>query len=342
MPEYWEQCRICGAEWPIGTKAECAHYRDAMHRRQRLNDREQDILVFDKITGAPRLAHELAAEIFAKAITAVTEVTPPPPPAPEPPPVSLPATHRVDTSRLEIVIVGHTRHACLQDAVKMWAATTPGYRSMVIIGNHPTTFDQLTTLPERVTKVSSGRIPSHGGCLSESWNLGLMWTFIQHNDTEWVVLSQDDVKITNGWLEIVQSRAADVYNAPAGDMVMLMHRRAFQKVGWFDEHIRTIGGQDLDWIARAVITLGEDRVVSEDHHGWRYNPIGLEAVWESALGKATPGSSYLSGGDVDLKLKAHLQSKWGISTEALRAALVSHSIPTPQHGEYDWYPWCAR
>lgn len=237
--------------------------------------------------------------------------------------------------------MGHKRHEMLQASLNMWAETIPGYRWMVVIANHPTTLNGIV-LPDRAVPVQTGRVSFHAGCLSESWNMGLLWTFGLHPDTEWVILSQDDVKITPGWLEVVNAYDADSYNAPAGDMVMLINRRAFREVGWFDEHIRTIGGQDMDWIARAVAVLGQERVVSEDYHGWRYNPIGLEAFWESAKGKATPGASYYAGGDLDTKLKAHMLSKWGISTVELKAALIAHAVPKPVREEYAWYPWCVR
>jgi hypothetical protein len=250
-------------------------------------------------------------------------------------------THPIDPSRLEIVIVGHTRQACVRSAMKMWAETVPGYRGMVVIANHSTTLDGAT-LPERTTPVQAGRVPFHVGCLSESWNLGLQWTFCAHPETDWVILSQDDVKIAPGWLELVNAHPFDCYNAPAGDMVMLMSRKAFRDVGWFDQHLRTIGGQDLDWIARAVHLLGVDRIVSEDYHGWRYNEIGLEKFWESSWGKAKAGNSYLSGGAVDGALKKHLQGKWGITSQQLRDALVAHKVPAPAQGEYAWYPWIVR
>jgi hypothetical protein len=249
--------------------------------------------------------------------------------------------HIVDPSTLEIVVVAHSRHALLRETLRMWVETTPGYRSMVVIANHPTTLNGIV-LPERTIPVQTGRVPIHAGQLSESWNLGLQWTFSMHPDTQWVICSQDDVKIAPGWLELVNSHEADVYNAPAGDMVMLISRRAFREVGWFDEHLRTIGGQDMDWIARAVVVLGPERIVSEDYHGWRYNEIGLEKFWESSEGKATPGSSYLSGGDVDTKLKAAIRAKWGISSQELHDALVAHAVPQPAQKEYEWYPWLSR
>lgn len=248
---------------------------------------------------------------------------------------------RIDPRALEIIVVGHTRNALLNTTLRMWAETTPDYRGMVVIANHPTTLDGVV-LPPRCVGVPSGRIPTHGGALAESWNLGLLWTFGLHRETEWVILSQDDVRIAPGWLDLVNAHDFDFYNAPAGDMVMLMSRHAFQQVGWFDEHLRSIGGQDLDWIARAVHLLGESRIVSEDYHGWCYNPIGLERLWESAHGGAAPGASYACGGELDSKLKAHLHAKWGITSQELHDALHDHKVPAPVQGEYDWYPWCTR
>lgn len=249
--------------------------------------------------------------------------------------------HPIDPSRLEIAVVGHTRHTDLQAALHLWPLTIPGYRQITLIANHPTTTQGLV-LPDRTHVVPTGRIPNHVGQLSESWNLAFLWTFVQHPETEWVILSQDDVRVAPGWVELVNAHPAEVYNAPAGDMIMLISRRAFQLVGWFDEHIRSIGGQDLDWLCRAVITLGADRIVSEDHHGWSYNPIGLTRFWESSKGGGTPGASYQMGGYLDVVLKAHLHAKWGISTQELHERLIAHQVPMPVQPEYDWYPWVTR
>jgi len=247
----------------------------------------------------------------------------------------------INPSTIEIVIVAHTRHALLQAALTMWAETLKGYAGMYVIANHPTTMDGIV-LPSRTTAVQTGRTKDHVGQLSQSWNLGFQWTFCLHPETQWVICSQDDVKVAPGWLDVVNTREAHFYNAPAGDMIMLISRHAFKVVGWFDEHIRTIGGHDMDWIARAVHLLGKDQIVSEDNHGWCYNPIGLVNFWESAGGKATPGGSYKAGDTLDKIMKEYLLAKWGISSVQLKEALIAHKIPNPVQKEYDWYPWCPR
>lgn len=250
-------------------------------------------------------------------------------------------SHCIDPKQTEIVIVGHTRHQMLKATLGYWEQTCPGYRSITVICNHPTTMDTVG-LPERAIAISTGRIPTHPGYLSENWNLGLLWTFHQNKDTKWVILSQDDVRVSPGWLEIVNKHEADFYNAPAGDMIMLISRHAWRTVGWFDEHIRTIGGQDLDWIARAVVHLGPERIVSEDHHGWCYNAIGLEEFWESAGGKWKPGNSYAVSPTTDKQMKDYISYKWGMTVEGVVSGLKEHKLSSPKVGEFDWYPWCSR
>lgn len=44
----WERCRICGEEWPAGSRPECTKYRDGDHRRLRTNQRGQDVETFSK------------------------------------------------------------------------------------------------------------------------------------------------------------------------------------------------------------------------------------------------------------------------------------------------------
>ena len=98
---------------------------------------------------------------------------------------------------------------------------------------------------------------------------------------------------------IRRARDADLYLAPGGDTVFLFNRRVFREVGWFDERFRGIGFHEWDWETRAILGVGQDRVVIEDKHGWYFNAVGLDEQWLRADRNAPPTYGQAAWPDTD-------------------------------------------
>lgn len=240
-----------------------------------------------------------------------------------------------DLDHAALLVVTHNRPALLRDTLECWRETGGRFRRTVIVQNHGEGLHDVTLVGDTVI-VQTGQHPWNPGCLPRSWNLGWQWA-LNDPDVCWVMCSQDDVSVHGDWLGKVASRDADFYNAPGGDVVMLVSRHAVRTVGWFDERFTVTGYHEWDWIARAVLALGEDRIVSEDRHGWTYNPIGLSLCWDHH-------------GDVDRKSREAfyaandrwMRQKWGFGASDLSGCIANHKVPTPQLSEIDWYPWYQR
>lgn len=240
----------------------------------------------------------------------------------------------VEYGRLAVTVVTHSRPVAR--AVAAWAATLPDYRSMRVVVNHPLGAEGLEP-PRRCEVVRSWRPPEHPGCMSEVWNQAMVLAF-RDPAVDWLLCAMDDCFPEPGWSAVVARHDADLYLAPAGDTAFLLNRRAFGKVGWFDEVFRVIGYQEWDWEARAVKALGADRVVIEDLHGWTVNGIGLREKWVSSSSSSVRDKRW------QWLNRAWLETKWGGigagSGEAFWAAAMAG--PGPVVPEVDWYPWVDR
>lgn len=244
-------------------------------------------------------------------------------------------------SRVALCVATHNRPEYLERCVANWLRTIPNLRALHVLVNHPDgarTFQPtLSTLDYNV--IHTGRPPEHGGCMAQTWNTAFLWAF-RDPDVDWCICSMDDASILPGWVEKLAARDADFYAAPAGDLVFVLNRRALAKVGWFDERFRAIGFQEWDYQARAILALGEDRVVIEDAHGWEYNPVGLSQHWQHIGGGAAPTTR----NETILGYAGWwLQEKWGQGVpHGFIGMMASHSITPPKVPEIEWYPWFSR
>jgi hypothetical protein len=123
---------------------------------------------------------------------------------------------------------------------------------------------------------------SHWGCLAESWN-----TLIQHilDDHEWVILSQDDVIINDGWMKLLETNPYYYYQGNVGDQVVCFGRELFNLMpqrGWYDQRIRMVGVHDMDFAKRVIRTVGLKGVCIESVCDGFINPIGLYDKWRMA------------------------------------------------------------
>jgi hypothetical protein len=245
-------------------------------------------------------------------------------------------TH-VDPSKLVIAVSTHLRPVPLRVTVKLWRESCPDYRRMYVVVNHPDGAAGFEP-PERCRIIHTGRVPQHPGCMSRTWNLAMQWAF-QDPEVEWLLCSMDDVGVRQGWLDLVNRHAFQFYLAPCGDLVFLLHREVFRRVGWFDERFVVMGFQEWDWEARVLRALGVERVMMEDGHGWNHNAIGLHNYWFHT-GDFAPTHRDTS---CQMLNEYWLHRKWGLHATRhfvdMMASGVVRECPTP---EIDWYPWFSR
>ena len=246
-------------------------------------------------------------------------------------------TLHIDPARLVIAISTHLRPVPLRVTAKFWAETTPGYRQMYVLVNHPEGAVGFEP-PERCTILQDSRVPEHPGCMAKTWNTAMLWAF-RDPQVDWLLCSMDDVGVKAGWLDLVNQHAYDFYLAPCGDLVFLLHRRVLRRVGWFDERFQVIGFQEWDWEARILQTFGRDRVMMEDGHGWNINAIGLHNYWFHT------GDLCPTGRDTSFQYrnKRWLLDKWAFRSTGQFVDMMESGQARPcETPEVDWYPWFKR
>ena len=241
----------------------------------------------------------------------------------------------IDFSKVAVAISTHNRPPQLIECVRQWVETLPDYRAMHVIVNHPDGARGFVP-PPRCQIIQSGRVPEHVGCMAKTWNLAMQWGF-RDPEVEWLLCSMDDVVITPGWPMLLTFYDADLYMAPAGDIVFLMNRRALRLAGWFDERFPVIGFQEWDWTARAIRRLGLNRVSLDDAHGWHHNTIGLAAHWVHVGSNHTLRDMRFQGVS-----ERWLEQKWGMPMLNVIGMISSGDIPEPTVPEIDFYPWFDR
>jgi len=237
-----------------------------------------------------------------------------------------------DLARAALLVVTHNRPELLRHTLGCWRGTGGRFRRTVIVQNHGKGLDDVEIAGDTII-VQSGQHLGNPGNMSRSWNLGWQWAF-NDLDVQWIMCSQDDVDVKGDWLGKVASRDADFYNAPGGDVVMLLSRRAARAVGWFDERFVVTGYHEWDWIARAVRALGTDRMVCEDRHGWAFNVVGLSECWDhhGEVDRQSRSAYYRLNDQWILR-------KWGTTAGGLAGLIASGFVPEPLEPEIDWYPW---
>lgn len=253
------------------------------------------------------------------------------------PDTTTPSRLTVDPAKLAICVSTHLRPGPLRVTVKQWVATCPDYRQMYVFVHHPQGTEGFEP-PERCEIIPTGRLPEHPGCMAKTWNLAFQWAF-SDPEVEWCLCSMDDVAVRAGWLDLVNQHAFDFYLAPCGDLVFLVSRRVLRRVGWFDERFPVIGFQEWDYEARVLKTLGAERVMMEDSHGWNINAIGLHNFWFHT-GFLCPTHRDTSHQHL---AQAYLFDKWGVREPTAFATMMQErAVPEPKWPEIDWYPWFGR
>jgi len=191
-----------------------------------------------------------------------------------------------------IGISNYRRPEEIERTVLGWINSTPDYVPILILSNTVLDANKITLIIDNVRRqnpnrqikhlIDETRIDTHWGTLSASWN-----TLIQHilRDHEWVILSQDDVIIEQGWIEMLEQNQFYLYQGNVGDQVVCFGRELFNMMprrGWYDERIRCVGVHDVDFLKRAIRTVGLRGVCVESVSDGFINPIGLYDKWQMA------------------------------------------------------------
>lgn len=85
----------------------------------------------------------------------------------------------------------------------------------------------------------------HNPSLTRAWN-----TAIGMSQTEWTLISNDDIVFDNGWFEEFLSHHVKGEVWHGASHCFLIHRDCIRKVGWFDEQFLGMYFEDLDYVRR--------------------------------------------------------------------------------------------
>lgn len=245
-----------------------------------------------------------------------------------------------EPGNVELFVVNYRRHQALSETVASWMDSFP-FRTVNVIDNHGSLeLDPFRPQDrDKVRIIRSTRPDWMMGSLAECWNLAYAHAL---DKSDWIVCSQDDVRVKPGWAELVQATNYATYFAPKGDIVHINSIEGFNLYGWWDERFRTIHYQESDYLLRAS-TKRPDRLSAHDEHPWQFrlNDVGLADLWMPS----ERTHEILATGDWTAALYGeHLtdiwNSKWGAPPGELLNAGVAQCLWRPE--EVDWYPAFTR
>jgi hypothetical protein len=161
-------------------------------------------------------------------------------------------------------------------------------------------------------------------------------------------MSQDDVHVTPGWDNLITDEYIS-YVAPHGDVVQLQSLDGFNRVGWFDERFRAIGGPETDYLLR-MLQEYPDRLSAHDEHTWqlRHNDVGLAEHWQhqAKTGEIIDTRRTFNVPFAETECFTRWRQKWGANVDELLVECVEtgeFDWPRQQGwAEIDWYPSFTR
>ena len=237
---------------------------------------------------------------------------------------------------MSLWIVNFQRADALRATLDSWMASFP-FTDVNVIMNDPT----MPDVPGARVWRNVFREPWETGSIAWCWNMCMRHTFERRN---WCLMSQDDVAVIPGW-DALLTDAYDHYIAPVGDTVMLQSLAGFNRVGWFDERFRAIGGPEADYELRAMRAY-PDRLSVHDDHVWalHHNDVGLAYHWQGApkVGEVATTRQTYNVPYAGAECFARWEQKWGIHVDSLFLDKLYHMDPQPGWGEIDWYPSFTR
>jgi hypothetical protein len=245
-----------------------------------------------------------------------------------------------EPGNVDLFVVNYQRHEALAQTVASWTDSFP-FERINVIDNHgslePGVFREQDR--GRVRIIRSSRPDWMMGSLAECWNLAYSHALPTR---DWVVCTQDDVRVRAGWAERVAESGYATYFAPKGDIAHINSIEGFGLYGWWDERFRTIHYQESDYLLRAS-TRRPDRLSAHDEHPWefRLNDVGLADFWQPA----ERTHEILATGDWTATLYGeHLTDMWNSKWGAPPGDLLTHGVAKclwrPE--EIDWYPAVTR
>ena len=164
---------------------------------------------------------------------------------------------------------------------------------------------------------------------------------------DWCLMSQDDVMVDPGWANLIRDEDDFfTYIAPVGDTIQLQSIEGFNRVGWFDERFRAIGGPEADYLLRMLQTY-PDNLSVHDEHVWQlsHNDVGLADYWKAApmVGEVLATRLAHNMPLANTECFARWIQKWGMGVDELFLK-NEYGTATRQPGwdEIDWYPSFTR
>ncbi len=243
---------------------------------------------------------------------------------------------------ISLWIVNFRRQDALRRTVGDWLASFP-FEEVNVIANDPAI--DYTPVENEFPQVKVWRNIFRSswetGSIAWCWNQCMRHTF---ETRHWCLMSQDDVTVTPGWPALITDRY-DTYIAPAGDIVQLQSLDGFNRVAWFDERFRAIGGPEADYLLRCLQAYPE-RLSVHDDHVWqlRHNDIGLADFWHDVPKEGEVGQTRASFNVpyADTECFARWSQKWGEHVDDLFLQGHYHAQRQPGWSEIDWYPSFTR
>jgi hypothetical protein len=216
----------------------------------------------------------------------------------------------------------------------LWAgASHPEALEVTVISNHPEVcIEEANLRPNLRVLINQTRHTHSWGYLARDWNFAIIDAFKTWQNPEgvdWCVLAQNDVEWLAGWDQwLVQQEQFDLISQPVGDAVVALNIEAVRKVGLFDERFCSLHFHDIDFLNRAVITLGKRGSICDGHpdsKGGDWNSVGEVLIRKSASGYVDNDPS-LHTRKSWLELRNLLFSKWGFRSleEAWDRASLKH------------------
>jgi len=182
---------------------------------------------------------------------------------------------------------------------------------------------------------------------ARAWNSIFLKGF-QNSDA--LVCIQDDTNISDDfieWLENV-SQQNDFISGPTGDQFFYIHKKVFQKIGWWDERYLGCYCGDADYFKRVYLGYDKTRVSIQDTHNWGtiYNPCGVMDSIITTFESKTIDPNYDNQHWVLEKLcesnptlqhsQGWYRRKWGIDLD-INASFICNGVDKIE-SDVNWYP----
>lgn len=213
-----------------------------------------------------------------------------------------------------------------------------------VFSNSPDLVD-VTDNVDRIVINSLNDRNSSSWC-ARSWNSIFLKGF---ENSDALVCIQDDTMVGPDFINWLteQSKKYDFISGPAGDQFFYIHKKVFQRVGWWDERFSACYAGDADFFKRVYIEYDPERVSIQDSHnwGWTHNPCGVTENVITTYESKTVDPNYdnqhwvlerlCSGNPVLRHSQNWYKRKWGIDLDINKPAIDHvHRF----EDEINWYP----